>query len=196
MLDKREGQHQHNLRGECRGSGSARQRTSPPHCRRHRRLLPARPPTPSRPAAPRASGQVSITPLDSAGAWIPSIWATASGVDTRMYQQFTECPLTTSLELATDGTQADIQAKIVNTFGGFIYGFNTATPPMAKREHAVTAITFGGASAAGRVTLTRAGGNLVYVITEVSGADSSAESRLASCGGRGPRGSTSRGEVR
>ncbi|PSC75114.1 multiple epidermal growth factor-like domains 6 [Micractinium conductrix] len=39
---------------------------------------------------------------------------------------------------------------------------------MAKREHAVTAITFGGASAAGRVTLTRAGGNLVYVITEIS----------------------------
>lgn len=76
--------------------------------------------------------QVSLTPLNAAGNWVPGIWTGAANV-ANTYENYVECPRDVGTKIRpVDGTGAAtsnaafIRAAIAKAFEGHVYGFDTS----------------------------------------------------------------------
>jgi hypothetical protein len=72
--------------------------------------------------------QVSLTPLNTEGNWVPGIW---SGSPAKTYERYIECPLDEGpLFAPVGGTSAvQIKAAIVKAFEGHVYGVQRRRRP-------------------------------------------------------------------
>ena len=86
--------------------------------------------------------KVSINATATDNSFVQALWSSDAG----SYKQLKLCPATSAKAVF----DTDAAKSLALAFNGYIYGFNSATPPAALKESGVTGVTF---PAAGRMVV-------------------------------------------